>query len=97
MTEYKKNNVELTKNLCSYLKFNKNKCPIVYSSTNKINDAIGQGKYGRKTLRKILHDDKISNTFKNKIGEYIYRNDDLIENPNQVLKLYKIFFYKLFV
>lgn len=40
-------------------------------------------------LRKILHDDKISNTFKNKIGEYIYRNDDLIENPNQVLKLYK--------
>ena len=40
-------------------------------------------------LRKIIHDDKISKTFKNKIGEYIYRNDDLIENPNHVLKLYK--------
>ena len=40
-------------------------------------------------LRKILHDDKISKTFKNKIGEYIHRNEDLIENPNQILKLYQ--------
>lgn len=40
-------------------------------------------------LRKIIHDDKISRTLKNKIGEYIYRNDDLIENPNHILKLYK--------
>lgn len=40
-------------------------------------------------LRKIIHDDKISRTHKDEIGEYIYRNDDLIENPNHILKLYK--------
>lgn len=40
-------------------------------------------------LRKIIHDDKISKTFKNKIGEYIYRNNDIIESPNHILKFYK--------
>ena len=36
--DFKKNNIELTKILCSYLKLNKNKCTIIYSSTSKIND-----------------------------------------------------------
>jgi UDP-2-acetamido-2,6-beta-L-arabino-hexul-4-ose reductase len=35
---FKKNNTELTENLCSFLKLNKNKCTIIYSSTSKIND-----------------------------------------------------------
>lgn len=66
--EYKKNNVELTKNLCSYLKFNKNKCPIVYSSTNKINDASIYAQTKKKSEEILLNHSRI-----NKSKVYILR------------------------
>ena len=40
-------------------------------------------------LRKIIHDDTISNALKHPIGEFIYRNEHLIDNPNHIYKFFK--------
>jgi D-alanine transfer protein len=40
-------------------------------------------------LRKIIHDDTISKALKNHIGEFIYRNEHLIDNPNHIYKFFK--------
>jgi len=61
--EFKKNNTELTKHLSSFLKLNQNKCPIIYSSTSKINDGTTYAKTKRDS-EKILLDHSCTNKSK---------------------------------
>lgn len=52
--DFKKNNIELTKYLLSYLKLNKNKSPIIYSSTSKINNTSIYAKTKRISEKMLL-------------------------------------------
>jgi UDP-2-acetamido-2,6-beta-L-arabino-hexul-4-ose reductase len=60
--DFKKNNTELTKNLCSYLNLNKNKCTIIYSSTSKIKDSSIYAKTKKESEKILLNHSRANNS-----------------------------------
>ena len=99
--DFKKNNTELTQNLCSYLKLNKNKCTIVYSSTSKINDSSIYAKTKKKSEKILLNHSRTNNSkvyilrFPNIFGKWAKPNYNsflatICYNITRDLKLKKI-------